>query len=191
MPLEVTASTGVDALAHCLESYFHKKANEISRAFALRGIELLLPPLRRVAEGELPDLHGREILYDASILGGMAISVTGTCMPHNLGYYLTEAYNIPHGFACAAFLPALLRHAADCALEETESLCRRVGVGVEALCALIQALTPPLELDITPAEVERVLPRWETAAAIRNTIGDVTTDQVRRIWLERFCGGGR
>ena len=49
MPLRVTASTGVDALAHCLESYFSKKANDISRAFALKGIEQLLKPLEIIA----------------------------------------------------------------------------------------------------------------------------------------------
>ncbi|MCR5089625.1 MAG: iron-containing alcohol dehydrogenase [Oscillospiraceae bacterium] len=186
MPLRVTASTGVDALAHCLESYFSRKATDVSRAFALQGIAQLLPPLQHVAEGVLPDPQEREILYHGSLLGGMAISVTGTVMPHNMGYYLTEQYGIPHGFACAAFLPALLRHAAAADPVYSDALYRRVGMDGEAMTVLIRALTPDSGVCLSAEEIEALLPRWENNASIQKTIGEITKDQIRQILQELF-----
>lgn len=188
VPLRVTASTGVDALAHCLESWFSKTANEISRAFAVQGITMLLPPLRTVAGGVLPTPEEREVLYRGSLLGGMAISVTGTCMPHNMGYYLTENYGIPHGFACAVFEPALLRHAMTCAPEYTEELFRRTGTDLESLTGLIRTLTPRPEIRMTDGELEAILPRWDNNASILKTVGELKRDQLREIWKELLAG---
>lgn len=186
MPLAVTASTGVDALAHCLESYFNKKANEVSRAFALRGLELLLAPLRDVADSRLPTPAQRETLYEASLLGGMAISITGTVMPHNLGYYLTETHGIPHGFACAVFLPALLRHAEICTAGDAQALYQRIGTDQTALIALIESLLPKLDVHLSREELDALLPRWDNNASIQKTVGTVTLAQIRQIYTDLF-----
>ena len=187
MPLSLTAATGVDALAHCLESYFSRDADALSQVLALGGVELLLPSLKTVAAGVLPDSAGRDALYEGSILGGMAINRTGTLFPHNMGYYLTERWGIPHGFACAAFLPDLLTHAEQAAPVDLARLCRAAGMDPEALSDLIRRLTPPMALDMTRQELETVLPRWKDAKAIRNTVGLVTSEQVKSFW-ESLCG---
>jgi alcohol dehydrogenase class IV len=187
MPLPVTASTGVDALAHCLESYFCKKATAVSKAFAVEGICTLLAPLETVAEGVIPTAEEREKLYEGSILGGMAISVTGTILPHNMGYYLTEQHGIPHGFACAVFHPALLRHAAACAPDEMDTLCERIGMDTETLIDLIERLTPKPEVRLSEAEIEALVPRWENANAIKATVGEVTAEKIREILSELFA----
>lgn len=187
MPLSLTASTGVDALAHCLESYFSRSADALSRSLALGGVELLLPPLKTVAAGVLPEGAGRDALYEGSILGGMAINRSGTLFPHNLGYYLTERWGVPHGFACAAFLPELLTHAETAAPAELARLCRVSGMEPEALLELIRRLTPPMALDMTRQELETILPRWKEAKALRNTLGSVSMEQVRAYW-ETLCG---
>ena len=179
MPDSVTASTGVDALAHCLESYYSKTATDISRAFAFEGTALLLPELRKVADGRTPD---REKLYNGSILGGMAISVTGTAMPHNLGYLLTEDFGIPHGFACAVFLPDML--SLDSA--HTDALSKRVGTTSYELSELIRTLIPSLDVALTAKQVESLLPRWENNASIQKTVGEVTIEQIREILTRLF-----
>ncbi len=186
VPQDITASTGADALAHCLESWFSKTANDVSRAFAAQGAYMLLPPLRRVAEGMLPTAEERETLYRASILGGMAISVTGTVMPHKLGYYLTETHGVPHGTACAVFLPALLRHAAECAPELTQELLRRMDTDLEQLTALIRALTPKIGIRLSRAQIRALLPRWENAPAIGKTVGELTAAQLEQILCALF-----
>ncbi len=188
MPLAVTASTGVDALAHCVESYFNRTATDISRAFALQGIAALLPPLGTVAEGRLPDAGERDALYRGSILGGMAISVAGTVLPHNMGYYLTENHGVAHGFACAAFLPALLRHAEEADPAAFRALERRVGADADALKGLLRGLVPDHGVRLTAEEIEALLPRYEGAAQVQNTVGGVAAEELRRILTETYGG---
>ena len=186
LPPAVTASTGVDALAHCLESLLSNTATDVSRAFALQGIAQLLAPLRTVASGSLPSGAEREILYHGSILGGMAISVTGTIFPHKLGYWLTEEHGLPHGFACAVFLPALLRHADACEDAHLRALLSRCRTDPESLTELIGALTPKPAFTLTGSEVDALLPRWENNAALSKTVGGVAPDELREILWELF-----
>ena len=186
LPLSVTASTGVDALSHCLESLLSRTATDVSRAFALQGIAQLLAPLRTVAGGRLPSVQEREVLYHGSILGGMAISVTGTVFPHKLGYWLTEEHGLPHGFACAVFLPALLRRADACGEVELRALLSRCGTDPMSLTALIEALTPKPGFTLTQAEADALVPRWENNAALSKTVGGVTSDELREILRELF-----
>ena len=105
LPPMVTRATMVDVLAHCAESFFSRSANHISQCYAVEGIRLLLPVFRAMTEKGCENLsyETREALYCASIYGGLAINVTGTCFPHTMGYLLTEGFGIPHGTACAVF----------------------------------------------------------------------------------------
>ena len=107
-------------------------------------------------------------------------------MPHNLGYFLTERFHIPHGFACAAFEPALLRHAAECAPEALRELERRCGIGAEALSELCRAVAPRPDIPLTAQALEAELPRWENNSTIQNTVGNVDLPMIRRIYTELF-----
>ncbi len=160
MPLSVTATTGVDALCHCIESYLNKTATEISRAIALQGIKLLMPLLNEVADGTLPDAEKRETLYNASILGGMAICVTGTVAPHAIGYLLSEQYNVPHGFACASFLPALLDQTEAAAPALATAFYTETGYSKADYVGLVQRLLPAYDLRLTEEQIHAVAPRW-------------------------------
>lgn len=186
MSYAVTATTGVDALAHCLESYFSTASTSFSEAFALRGTSVLLPPLRSIAERRLPTREQREALYAGSLLGGLSISVTGTLFPHNMGYYLTENHGVPHGFACAVFLPFLLAHAAEAEPERTAALCRAADTTVEELTAAIRALTPAYDFSLTQEEVRALLPRWKNHASVKKAVGGLSAADVERILTDVF-----
>ena len=70
----------MDVLAHVIESYFSNKADEVSRAFAVRAVRLAIGPLVEAsAEGSL-SAELRAQLYEASILGGLAAYPS---TPHN------------------------------------------------------------------------------------------------------------
>lgn len=189
LPQSVTFSTGIDVLSHCAESYFSRKADEISRAFSIRGIRLLLEPLLCAAEGQQLTLEQRAQLYDASILGGLAICGTGTCFPHNVGYYLTETHNIPHGFASAAFLPALLSLVRQKTPEMYECFFRELGLPEEELLHLVSACMPKLDIVMTREEIASVLPRWENNSSVRNTCCAVSTEEIRAILSKLFASG--
>lgn len=185
LPRGVTLSTGVDVIAHCVESAFSRKADRLSRLFSAEGIRLAVPALRRAAEDESAlDLRQREQLYEASILGGLAINRTGTVFPHNVGYYLTERFGIPHGFACACLMPALLDHVDRCAPDTAESLFAAAGVTEAELRALLESCLPPLEASATEEEIRDALPRWRGNGSVRNTVGTVSEEEIRAVLTE-------
>ncbi len=185
-----TLSMGVDILAHCVESYFNKNATEQSRLHACAGVKTALPALKRVASGEEPVRHIRQALIDASIEGGLAISKTGTCFPHNVGYYLTERFHVRHGFASAAFLPDLLALEKKQNPQECASFARLSGVDPDEIARISRSLAALDEVRLTPAEIGEALPRWENNRSVKNTLGTVTTDDIKNM-LYKFIGRER
>lgn len=185
LPKAVTLSTGIDVLTHCTESWFNKKANDISRGFAVEGIRKLYAPLKAAAEGKELSLEQRAALYDASLLGGLAISVTGTCFPHNVGYYMTENYSLPHGFACAELFPELLEHAESFCPAYSGEFYRRCECSKDELLALCEDCLCGIEVTLTREEIKKALPRWENNGSVKNTVGTVTTEDIAR-YLSKF-----
>lgn len=186
LPHSITASTGIDAVTHCTESYFSKKANHISRAMSLMGMERLLPPLRALAQGQTLTPEQRAELYDGSILAGLAICITGTVFPHNVGYYFSEHHGLPHGHACALLMPELLAHGAVTAPEYTADYFRKLGTTAHELTQLSQTLLPTPDITLSPDTIRAILPRWENNSSVMNTIGTVTTADIGRMLEEKF-----
>ena len=187
MSEDFTRSTAIDALAHCVESYFSRKANEISMAWSAQGVRVLLPELERLASGAKLDLEHRAALYHASIYGGLAISVTGTAFPHTMGYPLTEQYHVPHGTACAVFLPAFLRHNAEAAPERTAAFFQQTGCTEQQLQSILQRTLPPCQIQMTRQEIDALAPRWENNKSLKNTLGTVTPAFVSQLYESLFA----
>ena len=228
LPRSVTLSAGIDAVAHCIESAFSKKADQLSRLFAAQGVRLAVPVLTAAAEKDCPEasaavaqkidfadsagntsaqnttttvttataqnsglavttaaaadipltLPQREQLYDASILGGLAINRTGTVFPHNVGYYLTERFGIPHGFASAYLMPALLDHMKHCVPDAADAFYQEAGITEDILRTLLGKCLPPLTATATEEEIRSALPRWRSNGTVRNTLGTVSEEQI-------------
>ena len=136
-PYAVTLSTALDAFAHAAESYVAASANELSVLYASRALTLIRPCLFTLGKETLPDDAMREALYTASLYAGLAINISGTCFPHTVGYYLTENYGVPHGLACIAFLPRLLRRAKEYCPERLGAMEELLDMRAETLCALL------------------------------------------------------
>ncbi len=186
LPRSVTLSTGIDVLSHCAESYFSRKADDLSRAYAVCGIRLLYGPLLEAAAKDKLSLLQREQLYNASILGGLAICSTGTCFPHNVGYYLTENYGIPHGFASAVFLPDLLTIVTQKAPEYTDRFFRELGISRNDLLHLTKCCLPDTGIIMTENEIVNALPRWENSSSVQNTCCAVSTAEIKDILKNHF-----
>ena len=187
LPRGATMSTGIDALCHCIESYFSRKADSLSVLFSVQGVRLGLPVLQKLAEEwTAPTPEEREALYQTSILGGLAINPTGTVFPHNVGYYLTEHYGIPHGFASAAFLPELLRHVREQAPERSRRFYAETGTTEEMLMDLAGKAVPKNGIRLSEEEIRTALPRWEKNGTVRNTIGTVSQAQIAEMLKKEF-----
>jgi alcohol dehydrogenase class IV len=109
LPPDLTASTGMDAFIHSLESYCSKKANPLSDAFAIRSMSLILRSIKK-AYSKGNDMQARYDMLIGSSLGGMALSCSGTGAVHALSYPLGGAYGIPHGIANSILLVPVLEY---------------------------------------------------------------------------------
>lgn len=180
---EFTHSCAVDAAAHCIESFFNRNATPITRLFASRGAAMLACLLDRL-DCLTDEACGQ--LYLASIYGGYAISVTGTAFPHAMGYFLTETYHVPHGTACAVFLPAFLRHAEAAAPQDAAAFAVQTGRGIQEWIDLLRRATPCCDVTLTGAQIESLRPRFVRNSGIARTIGTFTDADAVRTLTEIF-----
>ena len=184
----VTRSTMVDTLAHCAESFFSRAANHLSRCYAAEGIRILLPEFRKMAASgcENLDYETREKLYCASIYGGLAINITGTCFPHTMGYLLTEAYGIPHGTACAVFQKDFFEYNQSVAPRLAEEYLERIGCGREEYFHLLRTLTPPCDVQMDERTIAASHSRWVNNGSIAKCLGEFTPDMADALLRRNF-----
>ncbi|TCL70036.1 alcohol dehydrogenase class IV [Hydrogenispora ethanolica] len=108
LPAAITASTGMDALCHCVESALSVHANPFSLAYSYHGIKLLSENIEAaVADGA--DLEVRGAMLLGSFLGGLALTIAGTTAVHALSYPLGKR-GVPHGVANGMLLPWILEY---------------------------------------------------------------------------------
>lgn len=106
-PAPVTAASGLDALTQCLEPFVSVRANPLTDGLAREG-------LRRAAAGLRPayadgaDLAARTDMALCSLLGGLALANAKLGAVHGLAGVIGGTADVPHGFACAAVLPAVV-----------------------------------------------------------------------------------
>jgi alcohol dehydrogenase class IV len=188
LPSMVTRSTMVDVLAHCAESFFSRSANHISRCYAVEGIRLLLPVFRAMAERGCEDLDyaTREQLYCASIYGGLAINVTGTCFPHTMGYLLTEAFGIPHGTACAVFQRDFYEYNKAVVPALAAEYLERIGCTEDEYFRLIETLTPSCDITMDEALIANAHHRWVNNGSMAKCQGVFSADMADQILRRKF-----
>ena len=186
MPEKFTRSTAADALAHCIESYFNTTATPFSRMYAKEGARLLTGLFSVFPDGAALTAGQRDETYLASLYGGIAISVTGTCMPHQLSYFLTERHGVAHGAACAFWLPEFLRisAAADPAL--AKEFFSYIGADLETLISLIQRVAPPVSVTVDADELSELSPRWVGNSCLTKTIGGINAKYLEDLLKKTF-----
>lgn len=127
VPPKVTAATGLDALAHCLESYTNKFAHPLVDVYALKGIELAARYLLRAVQTP-KDLEAREGMSLASLYGGLCLGPVNTAAGHAIAYPLGSEYHIAHGVSVALVQPHVFRFNAEANPERHADVARALGV---------------------------------------------------------------
>lgn len=183
-----TRSTAVDALAHCVESFFNRSANDISKIYAVAGIRKLLKIFDKIMSESTDSLtiEDREELYNASILGGLAIAITGTAFPHALGYFLTENYGIAHGTACAVFINEFIDYNADVKPELTKEFFDEIRVDTDSFKTAVKKITPSIDVKLSDSDIEKLSVRWENNAALKRNWGNVDTAFINSLLRKLF-----
>ncbi|MFZ5877222.1 MAG: iron-containing alcohol dehydrogenase [Nitrospirota bacterium] len=108
MPPDLTASTGLDALANAVEAYFSTWANPLSDTLALDAIRLIGENLRAaVANGQ--NVHARQQMALAAFEAGQASVNARSGAVHALGHSLSGQFDLPERIGNAILLPHVMR----------------------------------------------------------------------------------
>jgi alcohol dehydrogenase class IV len=114
MPRFITAGTGMDALAHCLEAYSSPFYHPMSQGIALEGMRLVFENLPKVYDNP-NDLDARAHMMSAAAMGAVAFQ-KGLGAIHSLSHPVGAVYNTHHGTTNAVVMPMVLefnRHAIE------------------------------------------------------------------------------
>ena len=106
MPKPITAGTGMDAFAHCLEAYCSPHYHPMSQGIALEGMRLVREWLP-LAYTNANDLEARANMMSAAMMGAVAFQ-KGLGAIHALSHPIGAIYNTHHGMTNAVVMPPVL-----------------------------------------------------------------------------------
>ena len=96
-------NTAVDALAHLIESYLNTNSNDLNRIYSREGLMMWGQIKDKLIEDKITKADYTKLMH-ASMVAGMAITHTGTSLPHGLSYMITYEMGVPHGKAVGMYL---------------------------------------------------------------------------------------
>ncbi len=106
LPPSLTAFTGMDALAHCLEAYSSNNFHPLSQGIALEGMKIIKDNLI-LAYNDGKNLNARANMLATSSMGSIAFQ-KGLGAIHSLSHPIGAIYNTHHGLTNAVFMPYVL-----------------------------------------------------------------------------------
>lgn len=162
MPKGLTASTGMDALTHAIESYITPGAWTMSDMFEEKAIELIHEHLyNAVQNGQ--DVVAREGMANAQYIAGMGFSNVGLGIVHSMAHPLGAFYDTPHGVANALLLPYVMEYNAESpAKPKYLGIAKAMGVdttgmsveeGVKAAIEAVKALSISINIPQRLSEI--------------------------------------
>ncbi len=201
VPAAVTASTGLDALTHCIEAYTNKFAHPLVDAYALMGIKLSSNSLLRAVQHPA-DLDARESMSLASYYGGLCLGPVNTAAVHALAYPLGGEFHIAHGLSNAILLPHVFRFNAVASPDRHAQVALALGVpaaqtdletayaGAHKLHQM--AIDCGIEMNLAQHGLDRsAIPRMAEAAMtvtrlLRNNPREITYDDCIALYSQCF-----
>lgn len=128
----LTATTGINALAHCVEAVYSVQAQPVSAALALQAMALIAAHLPRcVADGS--DIEARAQQQIAATMSGMAFVNALVGLHHAACHVLSERFGVPHGVANSVMLPYVMRYNLDATAAAQGAMARALGLPVAGL----------------------------------------------------------
>jgi len=196
-PRNVTACTGIDAIAHAVETAVTKKKNELSWMFSKEAFGLLLPHFPTVLN-QPNDLNARGSMLLGAAMAGCAIEASMLGSAHSTANPLTAHYDIAHGQAVGLMLPHVVRFNAEMEscreaygelvrianLSQTEGnaaerLAKRLAVLLEQADMPATLRASGVEESMLPALAEEAAGQW-TAGFNPREAGQVEMEAIYR-----------
>lgn len=138
LPPDITAETGIDALAHCVEAFTSARAHPVIDLYAREGIRLIGRHLHRaVTHGD--ELDARMGMAMAALYGGYCLGPVNTTAGHAIAYPLSTRHGVPHGRANAIIFPHTFAFNASAVPDRTGETLALLGIDTGNAPALFEA----------------------------------------------------
>ncbi len=186
LPAGFAATSGLNAIAHAVESLYARDANPVISLLAEEGIRALARALPRGGDGNAEALYG-------AWLCGTALGATSLALHHKLCHVLGGSFGLPHAETHAVILPHAMAFNAEAAPEAMARVAHALGApsavrGVFDLARAIEAPSSLAALGMKREDLDRAAeiavenPYWNPAP--------VTRAGVRALLEDAFEGGG-
>ena len=193
MPKSVLSSVGFDAFTHSLEAYTSKKANPITDAQALLGMQLLADDLPKLVSGEGGAAEWEAVSL-AATLGGMVIGAAGVSAAHGMEHPASGLKNIVHGRGLAALTPPIVERLATADPEKFARVSVLLGgSGAEDCAESIRRFLKAIDLSVKLGDLgitAEDVP-WMTENCMKISIGNLknapvtfSREEVEQIYRE-------
>jgi alcohol dehydrogenase class IV len=144
MPPAITAGTGLDAFAHCVEAYSSPHYHPMSQGIALEGMRLVKEYLP-LAYADGTDLEPRAQMMSAAMMGATAFQ-KGLGAIHAMSHPIGAHFNSHHGTTNAVCMPAVLAFNSPAIRDRFDQAAAYLGIegGFDGFCTFVQDLNDSL-----------------------------------------------
>jgi len=146
MPKFITAGTGLDAFAHCVEAYCSPHYHPMSQGMALEGMRLVKEYLPR-AYSDATDLEARSHMMSAAAMGATAFQ-KGLGAIHALSHPIGAIYHTHHGTTNAVCMPAVLKFNKPAIKDTLAEAANYLSIsgGFDGFCKFVDELNDSLAI---------------------------------------------
>jgi alcohol dehydrogenase class IV len=149
MPKFITAGTGLDAFAHCVEAYSSPHYHPMSQGIALEGMRLVKEYLPRAyADGS--DIEARAHMMSAAAMGATAFQ-KGLGAIHAISHPVGAVHNTHHGTTNAVCMPEVLKFNRPAIEDRFDMVAAYLGIkgGFDGFCAFVDEFNASLGIPRT------------------------------------------
>jgi maleylacetate reductase len=190
MPPMLSATSGMNSIAHCVEALYSKDANPIISMIAEEGIRALAAGLPVVVR-EPANLEARSNALYGAWLGGVSLGAVGMALHHKLCHTLGGTFNLPHAETHTAVLPHATAYTAPAAPDAMARIARALGAssasqGLYDLAASLGAPTSLAALGLKAADLDKA-----ADIAVQNPYYNprpITREGIRALLQDAFEG---
>jgi alcohol dehydrogenase class IV len=201
VPPRTTATTGIDALIHCIEAYANKYAHPAVDIYALKGISLIGANLiKAVRDGK--DREARSNLAMGSTYGGLCLGPVNTAAVHALAYALGSTYKVAHGMSSSVILPYVLKYNLEAAPQRYADIAVALGKrpgksntetalqGIEKIEEIMKACQIPnrlSQLNIPKNAIDHLAESAMTVTRLlKNNVREMTIEDAKQIYRDAY-----
>jgi maleylacetate reductase len=186
-PARVSAETGMNALAHCVEAAWSPRRTPEADAIALAGFRRIMGALPMVVD-DPDDLDARTSMLEGAVLGGRCLQNASMGIHHGLAQLVGGRTGIPHGLANAVILPHAIRYNASAVPASIAALAGAIAGEADALADTVAAMAAFIglpaslrECGVGEDDLDAVARLSQSSPSVRANPRAADEDQVREL----------